>query len=143
MEKIKVVCPHCKKVNAIPKKDSYSKAICGHCKGNLLDNSPVSVNENEFYQFINNSDLPIVVDFWANWCGPCKMFAPTFTSVSQEFALKAQFIKVDTDQNPNLSATYQIRSIPTLKIFKNAREVANINGALGADDFRRWVLSSI
>jgi thioredoxin 2 len=141
MEKIKVVCPHCKKVNAIPKKDSYSKANCGHCKESLLNNSPVTVNENDFYQFINNSDLPVVVDFWANWCGPCKMFAPTFSAVSQEFALKAQFIKVETDQNQNLSASYQIRSIPTLKVFKNGREVANLNGALGADDFRKWVRS--
>ncbi len=139
MQKINIVCPYCKKVNAIPKKESYKKAHCGNCKGDLLINRPIAVNEIDFDKFIYNSDLPIIVDFWANWCGPCKMFAPTFEKVAEEFPLKAQFLKVNTEENQNLSFRYQIRSIPTLKVFKNGREINSISGALGISDFRRFV----
>jgi len=136
---VNVVCPHCKKVNRIPKKDSYTKANCGACKNSLLNASPVGVNESEFAHFISNSDLPVVVDFWAPWCGPCRMMAPAFEEASKAMSLKAQFIKVDTEQNQNLGARYGIRSIPTIAIFKNGVEVDRVSGALSAQQIVDFV----
>jgi len=136
---IKVVCPHCKKVNKIPKKDSYSKANCGACKGSLLDAKPVSVNASEFATFVQNSDLPVVVDFWAPWCGPCRMMAPSFEEASRNLPLKAQFIKVNTEENQQLSVQFGIRSIPTIAIFKNGVEVDRVSGALSTPQILEFV----
>lgn len=130
MDKINVVCPHCLKVNKIPKKDSYSKANCGSCKNSLLDSTPIELDESNFDHVIVNSEIPVIVDFWAPWCGPCKMMAPIFNEVSQKYPLKALFVKVNTEQHQNLGAKYQIRSIPTLIVYKNGIEVKRLSGAL-------------
>ena len=130
MSKINVVCPHCKKVNAIPKKDSYLKANCGSCKNSLLDTTPIELDDTNFDHVVVNSEIPVIVDFWAPWCGPCKMFAPIFNEVSQKYALKALFVKVNTEVQQNLGAKYNIRSIPTLVIYKNGNEVKRVSGAL-------------
>ncbi|RXK02768.1 thioredoxin TrxC [Arcobacter sp. CECT 8989] len=125
-----VVCPHCLKVNKIPKKDSYSKANCGSCKNSLLDTTPIELDESNFDHVIVNSEIPVIVDFWAPWCGPCKMMAPIFNEVAQKYPLKALFVKVNTEQHQNLGAKYQIRSIPTLIVYKNGIEVKRVSGAL-------------
>ncbi|RXK14670.1 thioredoxin TrxC [Halarcobacter mediterraneus] len=125
-----VVCPHCFKVNKIPKKDTYSKANCGSCKNSLLDTTPIEIDESNFDHVIVNSEIPVIVDFWAPWCGPCKMFAPIYNEVSQKYPLKALFIKINTEEQQNLGAKYQIRSIPTLIIYKNGKEVKRVSGAL-------------
>jgi len=136
---VNVVCPHCLKVNRIPKKDSYTKANCGACKQSLLDSKPVQVDANGFQKFVNNSDLPVVVDFWAPWCGPCRMMAPAFEEAALAMPLKAQFIKVNTEENPQLGAQYGIQSIPTMVIFKNGREVDRVSGALSSQRIINWV----
>lgn len=130
MNKINVICPSCKEVNKIPKKDSYVKANCGHCKNSLLETKPMEATEKNFDHIVVNSELPVIVDFWAPWCGPCKTMGPIFNEVATNYPLKALFVKVNTQEEENLGAKYNIRSIPTLIVYKNGSEVKRVSGAL-------------
>ncbi len=136
---IKVVCPHCSKVNAIPLKESYAKANCGECKNSLLDTKPINLDEKSFDNQMINSDIPIIVDFWAAWCGPCKMMGPAFEEAATSFALKARFGKVDTEAQQNIAARFGIRSIPTIIAFKDNKEIDRVSGALSVTQLQDWV----
>ena len=127
---MRVVCPHCLSVNNVPQKESYKKANCGKCKQSLLDTKPIELNNANFDEVIVNSDIPVIVDFWAPWCGPCKMMAPNFERAAAKFPLKTLFAKVNTEEEQNLGARFGIRSIPTLIIFKGGKEVHRVSGAL-------------
>jgi len=130
-------------VNNVPKKDSYKKANCGGCKQSLLDTNPIELNGSNFDEVIVNSEIPVIVDFWAPWCGPCKMMAPTFTKVASNFPLKALFAKVNTENEQQLGARFHIRSIPTLVIFKNGIEVQRVSGALDEINLHNFVKQHI
>jgi len=130
MSKINVVCPHCGGVNAIPIKKSYTKAACGHCKGSLLDTKPLAVNTESFDRLMLNDERLIIADFWAPWCGPCRSMAPSFEEAARSFPLKAQFIKINTEELQQLGARFGIRSIPTVIAFKNNRIIDQFSGAL-------------
>ena len=127
---MRIICPHCLSVNNVPQKESYKKANCGKCKKSLLDNKPVELNATNIDEILVNSDIPVIVDFWAPWCGPCKMMAPVFEKVSKGFPLKTLFAKVNTEEEQNLGARFNIRSIPTLVIFKDGKEIQRVSGAL-------------
>ncbi len=136
---MRTICPHCKEVNNVPKKDTYKKALCGKCKNSLLDNKVIELDSSNFDEVIVNSDIPVIVDFWAPWCGPCKMMAPTFASVAQNYPIKTIFAKVNTQNEQNLGAKFNIRSIPTLIVFKNGKEVQRVSGALDSVNLQNLV----
>lgn len=139
MNKINITCPHCGGVNAIPIKDVYAKAVCGHCKASLLDTKPLSLNTETFDRLMLNDERLIIADFWAPWCGPCRSMAPAFEEAAKSFPLKAQFVKINTEEQQTLAGKFSIRSIPTIIAFKNNRVIDQISGALPASQIIAWV----
>lgn len=135
---IKVVCPNCGKVNKIPKKESYAKVNCGHCKESMLNQNPLEVDKEDLLHILVNSEIPVVVDFWAPWCGPCVQMAPAFKEASQIMSLKVQFLKVNTQEHQALGAMYGIQSIPTLIVFKGTKEIERISGAMSTGRLVNW-----
>ena len=127
---MRVICPNCLSVNNVPTKDVYKKANCGKCKESLLDTKPIELTEDNFDEVLVNSDIPVVVDFWAPWCGPCKVMGPNFEKSATKFPLKTLFVKVNTQDEQDLGEKFGIRSIPTLIVFKAGKEVHRVSGAL-------------
>ncbi len=136
---MRVICPNCKSVNNIPQKESYKKANCGKCKESLLDTKPIELTSTNFDEVIVNSDIPVIVDFWAPWCGPCKMMGPNFEKSATNFPLKTLFTKVNTEDQQQLGARFGIRSIPTLIVFKDGKEVHRVSGALDENSLNSLV----
>jgi thioredoxin 2 len=114
-------------------------AKCGKCGERLFGGKPVALGEPQFQRFIEKNDVPVVVDFWADWCGPCKMMAPVFEQAARQLEPNVRLAKVDTEQAQGLAARYQIRSIPTVIMFKSGREVSRQSGAMGLEDLKNWI----
>ena len=136
-----IVCPHCDAVNRVPADKLAAQPTCGKCKQVLFDAHPVELTEANFMRHISNSDVPVLVDFWAPWCGPCKMMAPAFAQAAQQLEPHMRVVKLDTEQAQNLAAQFNIRSIPTLALFKGGREVARQAGAMDANNIVAWARS--
>ncbi|MGB1320416.1 MAG: thioredoxin TrxC [Vibrio gallaecicus] len=131
-------CPSCQGVNRVPSERITESPTCGKCKSSLLDGSPVEGTVLNLPAILNSSQ-PVVIDFWATWCNPCVGFAPVFSDVATERAGSVRFVKIDTEAQQQLAAQYQIRSIPTVMVFKNGKRVDSINGALPKSQFDQWL----
>jgi thioredoxin 2 len=136
---LNVVCPHCEAVNRVPQARLADGPKCGKCRRQLFGGHPVALTDRTFDRQLTRSDLPLVVDFWATWCAPCKMMAPAYEQAAGHIEPRARLAKVDTEQNPLLAQRYAIRSIPTLAIFKGGHQVASQPGAMGPQQLVQWI----
>lgn len=142
-ESLHVVCPHCDAVNRIPAAKLEEDPKCGQCHELLFNAHPVELNTVRFDKHINQNGIPVLVDFWAPWCGPCRMMAPFFVQAAAELEPQVRLAKVDTEAEQALGARFNIRSIPTLALFKDGREIARQAGAMKASDIVSWTRSQL
>lgn len=133
-----LVCPSCGAKNRVPEEKLHAQPSCGQCHQLLLPLAPIELNEENFSQFIAHSDLPVLIDLWAEWCGPCKMMAPHFAQVAAQNA-QVIFAKIDTEKSPRLSSAFNVRSIPTLVLMNKTHEIARISGALRSTELQQWL----
>lgn len=136
-----LICPQCQARNRVAESDLAKEVNCGRCKAGLLPQQPVVLTDASFQRYVAGTELPVVVDYWAPWCGPCRMMAPQFEQAAQAMQGRAVFAKLDTEANPRTGAAQGIRSIPTLAVFVGGREVARQSGAMPAAELQRWVTS--
>jgi len=135
-------CPACGTTNRVPIERLKDQPVCGRCGVELMAAKPATLTDATFPAFVAHTDLPVLVDFWAEWCGPCKMMAPHFTNAASQLR-DVRFAKLDTDAHPQAGAANGIRSIPTLVLYRGGREIARQSGAMAAGDLVRWVQSQV
>ena len=137
-----VVCPNCQSINRIPSARLGDRPRCGKCKQPFFTGHPISLTDETFDRHLNRGDIPLIVDFWAPWCGPCKMMAPFFEQAAAELEPRVRLAKVNTDENRALAVRYQINSIPTTAVFRGGREVARQPGAMNLPQLLHWIESN-
>jgi thioredoxin 2 len=136
---VQVVCPRCLTANRVPDERLDDRPGCGKCHAPLLGGAPVELDEARFDALVGRTELPVVVDFWAPWCGPCRAMAPAFEAAAAELASRVRFAKVNTEEAQSLAQRYGIRGIPTLILFDGGREVNRISGALDKRSLVQWI----
>jgi thioredoxin 2 len=137
-ESIIVVCPHCHTANRMSAERLADGGTCGRCKSALFRGEPMELDAASFDIHVQRSDIPLLVDFWAPWCGPCRTMAPAFAAAARQLEPEFHLAKVNTEEEQQLAARFNIRSIPTLALFRNGREVARQAGAMDATSLMRW-----
>ena len=137
-ESVVVACPHCRTLNRVPLTRLADAPVCGRCGKPLFDSHPVALDEGAFQAHAERAGLPLLVDFWAPWCGPCRTMAPHFEAAAAQLEPRVRLGKVDTEAQPALASRFGIRSIPTLILFRGGREIARQSGAIGSTEIVRW-----
>jgi thioredoxin 2 len=136
-ESVHIVCPHCAAVNRVASDRPLVEAICGSCKEKLFTGEPVALTRETFDKHISRNDRPVIVDFWAPWCGPCRAMAPIFARAAKELEPRARFAKLNVDEEPEIAGRYGIRGIPTLIVFDRGRVAKQQAGLVDIDFLRR------
>jgi thioredoxin 2 len=137
-----IVCSQCFAINRIPEDKSHTQAKCGKCQQAAYCLSPIELSDSSFYRFIEKNELPVVVDFWASWCGPCKAMAPVFKAVAGQ-SDSLLFAKVNTEEAQKVSTDAQIRSIPTIIFFHKGKEIDRMSGGLSQAQLKTWLLQCV
>jgi thioredoxin 2 len=137
-EPVQIACAACLTANRVPAARLGEGPKCGKCGAALLDGAPAELGEMQFDTFVARTELPVLADFWAPWCGPCRAMAPHFERAAQELKDRVRLVKVNTEDAPGLAARYNIRAIPTLVLFRNGVEEKRMSGALDSGALARW-----